>query len=122
MIRLNGKVEPEILVSMKGHDFPTHNGQLLDDRRVVVNDSTHNTVRVFRIDDRVEERTIRVPGSWLRGLEPLAGNKLLVGSAPATVILVDLDSGDLDDRIQLSDDPNEAVHGLAVCPPAEERM
>ena len=122
VVRLNGKAEPEILVSLNGHDFPTHNGQLLDDRRVVVNDSTHNTVRVFTICDGVEERAVRIPGSWLRGLEPVAPNKLLVGSAPATVALLDLDSGVIAERIQLSEDPNEAVHGLAVCPAAEKRL
>jgi hypothetical protein len=116
VIRLNGRAEPEILISLNGHDFPTHNGQLLDDHRVVVNDSTHNTLRVFRLDDGVEEQAIRVPGSWLRGLEPLAPNKLLVGTAPATVACVDLNTGEIDERIQLSEDPNEAVHGLTVSP------
>jgi len=122
VVRLNGTLEPEILVSLNGHDFPTHNGQLFDDRRVVVNDSTNNTLRVFGLQDRVEKQSIPVPGSWLRGLEPIGDNKLLVGTAPATVTRIDLDAGAIEDSIQLSADPNEAIHGLTVCPPIEERL
>lgn len=120
VLRLNGAVE-EVLLELDGHDFPTHNGQLLDDRRLALNDSTHNLLRIFRTSDAVEEQTLAIPGTWLRGLEPLLPTRLLVGTAPAALHLVDVERGQIERRLQLSHDRNEAVHGLAVCPPPEER-
>jgi hypothetical protein len=111
----------EVLVELGGHDFPTHNGQLLDDRRVAVNDSSNNSVRVFSIGDRRELTNVRIPGTWLRGMEPVDGSRLLVGTAPATIMLLDVESGEVEGRLQLSENPNEAIHGLVLCPPVAER-
>jgi hypothetical protein len=122
VVQLNGSAEPEVLISLEGHDFPTHNGQLIDDRRIGLNDSTHNTLRVFGVADGREQAAIEVPGAWLRGLEPIDSDRLLVGTAPATVALVDLEAKVVEKCMKLSDDPNEAVHGLAVCPPRDERL
>jgi hypothetical protein len=62
-----------------------------------------------------------VPGTWLRGLAQLDGSKLLVGTAPAGIVLLDLERDAVEDHIVLSEDPNEAVHGLTLCPPPAER-
>ena len=57
---------------------------------------------------------VKIPGTWLRGLEPISPTHVLVGSAPAQLVLVDVETGAIENRIALSDDPNEAVHGLTV--------
>ena len=62
-----------------------------------------------------------VPGTWLRGLEPLDARRVLAGTAPASIVLVNLDEGRIERTLQLSTDANEAVHGLAVCAPLAER-
>jgi hypothetical protein len=121
VVRLNGTADAEILVELGSDGFPSHNGQLLDEHRVVVNDSSNNRLRVFRIDDGREERSVAIPGTWLRGLEPISPTHVLVGSAPATICLVDPESGSIEEQIQLSDNPNEAVHGLTLCPPSDAR-
>jgi hypothetical protein len=121
VLRLNGSREAEVLVQLDGNDYPTHNGQLLDAERVVLNDSTANTFRVFSLaGDELASHAI--PGRWLRGLEPLDGHCVLLGSAPASVSLLDLREGGVVACLRLSEDPNEAVHGLTLCPePAERR-
>jgi hypothetical protein len=107
---------------MANHDFPTHNGQLLSDRRIVVNDSTNNTVRVFSPDGQTELFQKQMPGTWLRGLEPVEGSRILLGTAPATVVLLDVESGQTLGELKLSDNPNEAIHGLTVCPDPGDRL
>ncbi len=107
----DGAIDP--LLRLDGHDVPTHNGQLLDADRVVVNDSTANIVRVFSVASGEPVATIPIEGAWLRGLCVVDDARLLVGTAPATLALVDLDEQRVVRRVALSVDPNEAVHGLA---------
>ena len=120
VLRLNGSVDPDVLVRLDGNDFPTHNGQLLDAQHVVVNDSTANRLRVFSLAG-VELASHAIPGRWLRGLEPLPGRRVLLGSAPASLSLLDLDERRILARVSLSEDPNEAVHGLTLCPEPSAR-
>jgi hypothetical protein len=118
VVRLDPDRRSHVLVELDEHDFPTHNGQLLDENRVAVNDSTDNTLRVFELGDADprEVVSVEIPGTWLRGLEPIAPTRVFVGSAPASVALVDLDAQTIEASLQLSDNPNEAVHGLTAIP------
>jgi hypothetical protein len=124
VVQLDHDEPARILVELAEHDFPTHNGQLLDDGRVALNDSTQNTLRIFTIADGAARETlaVRVPGTWLRGLEPVAPDRVIVGTAPASLVLVDVATGSIEGTVQLSDDANEAVHGLVLCPPQGERL
>lgn len=124
IVSVDGDSAARVLVGLDEHDFPTHNGQLLEDGRVIVNDSTDNVLRVFSLDEDAARQTaaVRIPGTWLRGLEPIGSGRVLVGSAPAALMLVDIAGGAIEAKVQLSEDPNEAVHGLAFCPPLTERL
>jgi hypothetical protein len=124
VVQLDHDAPPRVLVELAEHDFPTHNGQLLDDGRVMLNDSTENTFRIFTVTDGEASETfsLRVPGTWLRGLEPVAPGHVVVGTAPATLVLIDVAAGSIEDTLRLSDNPNEAVHGLALCPPQDQRL
>jgi hypothetical protein len=124
VVQLDHHAPARVLVELADHDFPTHNGQLLEDGRVALNDSTQNTFRVFEAADGAARETlaVRVPGTWLRGLEPVAPNRVVVGTAPASLVLVDVSTGSIDSVLELSEDPNEAVHGLTLCPPRDERL
>ena len=121
VLRLDGRGTVDVLLELPSVEFPTHNGQLLDDARVALNDSTKNTLRIFRARDAMQLQSIEVPGVWLRGLQPVDASRLFVGSAPASIVLVDLERNRIVDRVQLSEDPNEAVHGLTICPPEDQR-
>ncbi len=121
VVRVDGNGAAELLAQSGPHDFPTHNGQLLDGSRVIVNDSTANAIRLFDLDDGREVGRVGVPGTWLRGLERLDDSRVFVGTAPAAVVLVDLGKGTIEQSLQLSRNPNEAIHGLALCPPLGER-
>jgi hypothetical protein len=116
VVRLNGSPVPEVLVRLRGGDLPTHNGQFVASGRIAVNDSATNTLRLFAADTGSELRAFPMPGTWLRGLEPVGGGYVLVGTAPASIHLVHLETGERERTVRLADDPNEAVHGLAVEP------
>jgi hypothetical protein len=122
VVSVNGSGPASVLVELANHDFPTHNGQLLDADRLALNDSTNNTLRVFSTAGARELSALRAPGSWLRGMEPVDAAHVLVGTAPGSVLLVDLEANEVVRSIQLSQDPNEAIHGLTICPePAARR-
>jgi hypothetical protein len=114
----------KVLLELGEHDFPSHNGQLIADRVLSVNDSTNNTLRLFELSDGAATASlaVEVEGTWLRGLEPTPDGCVLVGSAPATLIHVDVERGTIKDKLELSTDPNEAVHGLAIVPDLPERL
>ena len=121
VVRLGPEGAAETLLELRDHDLPTHNGQLVGDALVAVNDSTENTFRVFDSATGAKRFDLRVPGSWLRGMEPVDARRVLVGSAPARLVLIDLEERAVTAELPLSDDPNEAVHGLVLCPPANGR-
>jgi hypothetical protein len=117
VVALDGTPEAaSVLLKLRDHDFPTHNGQLLAEGRVAVNDTTENTLRVYSLANGAPTETlaVKVPGTWLRGLEPVTADHVLVGSAPAQVMLVDVTTGAIEASVRLSDDPHEAVHGLTL--------
>jgi hypothetical protein len=119
---VDGRGSADVLVRLADVDLPNHNGQLLDAHRVVVSDSTRNTLRLFDARHGGVLQAIEVPGTWLRGLEPLDDRRLFVGVAPAAITLIDLEHGSIAGRMQLSEDPNEAIHGLTIVPsPADRR-
>jgi len=105
-----------ILVLREGHIMPTHNGSLIDEARVAINDSSCNTLRICSATSGQELQALPVPGTWLRGLVALDAATLLVGTSPATIVQVDLENNLVARRVQLSEDPMEAIHGLIVCP------
>jgi hypothetical protein len=113
VVQLNGAGPAEILVELTGVDFPHHNGCLLDEERVAVNDSTNNRLRIFTAGGG-ELQNLAVPGRWLRGLARVDERRVLVGTAPATIVLVNLERNEMEGSLQLSEDPNEAVHGLTI--------
>jgi hypothetical protein len=114
VVRLNGTPQPEILVRLRAGELPTHNGQFVATGRIAVNDSTANTLRIFAAETGAELHAFPMPGTWLRGLAPLGDGRALVGTAPAAIRAVDLASGVIERTVTLSDNPNEAVHGLTV--------
>jgi hypothetical protein len=122
VVRVNGNGADDVLAQLDGVDFPTHNGQLLDPGRIVVNDSTRNTLRVVEVDSGRELQSLKVPGTWLRGLEPVDPSHLFVGTAPASIVLIDLEAAAIEAELRLSDDPNEAIHGLTAVPEPDERV
>jgi hypothetical protein len=115
VIALNGGKPPEVLVELEKPRLPTHNGQLLDDSRVAVNDSADNTLRIFD-SHGAQLLAVPIPGTWLRGLEPLDGRRTFVGTSPAAVVLVDVEEGRIEQALTLSENPYEAVHGLVLYP------
>jgi hypothetical protein len=118
-LHADGRVER--IAELGDHWMPSHNGQS-SNGRVLVNDSPGKALRVFSGKDPAETRDIPLPGRWHRGLAVVGPDSAVVGAAPASLALVDLVSGTVERRLQLSEDPNEAVHGLVVCPePAERR-
>jgi hypothetical protein len=122
VVRVNGAGPASVLVHLDNHDFPTHNGQLLEGGRVALNDSTNNTLRVYSTGDASELSSLPIPGRWLRGMEPVADDRMLLGTAPGALHMIDLAANEIVASLPLSADPNEAIHGLALCPEPGDRL
>jgi hypothetical protein len=112
--RLDAEKQADVLIDVPPHLVPWHNGQVLGESHIVVNDSTSKALRLFALPDGREVKSVHVPARWLRGLVPLDPNRLLVGLGPAAIALVDLERGAVERTVQLSDERREAVHGLAL--------
>jgi hypothetical protein len=117
----DGDEPADVLLELEAHDFPTHNGQLIDEDLLAVNDSTHNTLRIFDVTRGEQVLSVEMPGTWLRGLEPVDRRRVFVGSAPARIMLVDLEERRPVGEVELSQDPLEAVHGLVLYDNEESR-
>ena len=108
--------DEQVLVELSSRGMPTHNGQQLPGGRIAINDSSHDTLRIFSARGAREELTIPVNGTWLRGLEPLDQNRVLVGTAPASIVMINLEQGVEMGRVALSENPDEVIHGLVRVP------
>lgn len=94
---------------------PNHNGQILEDGRVVVASERKELV----VNEAGTGRTlcrVALPAKWVRGLVQIGPERLLVGIAPCAVLEVDLVEGRVLRQLAISDHPLEALHGLAVFP------
>ena len=123
--------EPEVVVRDAGlenpHNIEFHGG------RILTNDTSHQAVKAYGRDSRALELCvdlneigldikkegarlkgllkISVPG-WLRGMDVLGEDRLLLGVSPSTVVELDLAAERIGGRVQLSDDLNNSIHGL----------
>ena len=98
--------------------LPTHNVVPFDGL-IAVNDSS--TGRVLAIDHGTGAiaRSVQLPGElpFPRGLLRLASGHFAVGTqAPATIQIVDLEAGRIEERIELPDDRDEAPYAIVQVP------
>jgi hypothetical protein len=121
VLRVDTSGTHEVLLDFANGAYPVHNGQLVGEKRIAVNDSLDGVLRLYSTDSGQEVQAIEVPGRWLRGFEPLDDGRALVGTTPAAIALVGIEQGVVEDRFELSDHPLECVHGLALCPPLSAR-
>lgn len=120
------QVEPEVrLVFRDDTLLNPHDGQLLSADRIVANDSGRSRVVVYDAHSHERTREIEIPvpptqgddpphakRGYVRGLVPLAGSRVLVGSAPLSLFEVDLERGEVMGEMILSDDPAVTSHGI----------
>jgi hypothetical protein len=71
-------------------------------------------VLLIGLKDKKIKKKIKIPGTWLRGLAVCDKYRIIVGASPASVYEIDLQKGEITSRFNLSLNPNEAVHGLAI--------
>ncbi len=95
-------------------NFPAHNAEMLNDSKLIFNDSQAMYVVVADILKNEIQKEVSVPGTWLRGLVAYDVNAVFVGSAPAVVYQIDLERGTIVNECVLSTGLNEAVHGMAI--------
>lgn len=128
------EILPEVKVRVLApHLREPHNGLRLRDGRFIINDTGNQALRIFDPESGVEVKCIdlnrfsvkikregralkgllkiSVPG-WLRGLTQLDDRRVLVGISPSTVLEVDLEAEALLERLELSRDINNSIHGL----------
>ena len=91
---------------------PNHNGQMLSDETSVLAAEDGGIV-IHHIESH-QSQLIPIPASWARGIAKIEEQRLLVGIQPCAIVEVDLRSCRVTRRFELSDNPDESVHGLAL--------
>lgn len=95
-------------------NFPMHNGEILPDKFLVLNNSHRMENLLIDIKTKKIKKKIKVPGTWLRGLAVWSRRQIIVGSAPASIYEINLEKGRITNFMNLSRNPNEAIHGLCI--------
>lgn len=97
----------------------THNARIYD-RGVCYNATTGEYTHVFGKDlDPTHDRTYEdiddriATANWLRGLE-VVGGKAVIGCSPAQVVVMDVAEERVEDRIWISENVRNAIHGIKV--------
>lgn len=111
-IDLNRPEKPRILADYPALR-PNHNGQLLSEDACVILAESHKVVS-RKVSNPSHCNAIPLEGTWFRGLAKVNDERILVGIAPCAIIEVDIASRQALRKMSLSNDPNEAIHGLAV--------
>ena len=117
VVMLNTKTGGCRLIYKKRLSFPMHNGQMLSERFLLLNDSHRMENLLIDIKTKRIEKRTKVPGTWLRGLAVCGRRKIIVGSAPAGIYEIDLEKSRVVRFMLLSKNPNEAIHGLCMVKP-----
>jgi len=103
-----------------------HNG-IIHNNSIVVNDTQNQCLRLYNLNTRERIRTIPTfifenknksilfaKAGWQRGFTQICENIFLVGTAPATLFEVDIESGEIGQICYIDDDVNHTINGLLV--------
>lgn len=94
---------------------PSHSVRILSDGTAAYLNTSHGEVIHFNLDGTVISTT-KVSEKFLRGLLELPDGRLALGSSN-TVVIFDLRTCEIVDRIELSDDPLNSVFDIQILPP-----
>ncbi len=129
------QIEPEVRVVLEDERLRnSHSPVLMDDgRRVAICCSFRKDILFYDLESGALQRRLHLPdfpevaalqklhpdepfnsAIFVRGLELVGPDRLLVGVSPATILEVDAAAHRLLDVFQYSRDVGDAVHGLAV--------
>ena len=127
------RIEPDFHVELGDTDLSNpHNGQIIDKKRLILNDTVSQAVKVF---ERGSGKPIKVIHTqdmgiegcpWLRGLKQIGDDKMLIGIGnsthhrgrskepivPTQIVELDIRSGETLNRMILTVDRNTCLHGL----------
>lgn len=103
-----------------------HNCVFTNDGRVVINDTMNQAVRIYDLATGARLKTIRTEidqagrseqfarSGWQRGLAHVRDSVFLVGTSPASVFELDIDSARIGRVLRIDDDVRHCIHGLTV--------
>lgn len=116
IVRITQSGERSLILKMNHITAPSHSLLALEDGSVVYLNTTDGTVlHIDPHNGRVLSTTQVATGGFLRGVTPLDERRLLVGNR-GEIIVFDLPARTLQDRILLTNDPNEAVYDIKELP------
>jgi len=117
---------PEQVIIRDASLVSPHNGIITERGEALINNTIKQTLNVYDLGsgNRVKEIPTNIFGEraslqfakagWQRGLAHLEGSKYLVGTSPAAIFEVDIDTGEVGKVLQLDIDIRHCVHGLAA--------
>lgn len=124
LIRIKPHSE-QIIISDASLMLP-HNCIITEHNEIIINNTMRQSLNIYALSDGKLLREIPTnifgesmseqfaKAGWQRGLSHLNGSKYLVGTSPATIFEVDIDSGEIGQIMQIDNDVKHCIHGLAV--------
>jgi hypothetical protein len=102
-----------------------HNILITTYGEILINDTRNQCIRIYDLNDGSLLKTIKTemytipiksdqfdsPG-WQRGMSFADENKIIVGTSPATIFMVDLKTFQIEDSFVIDTDPRHCIHGL----------
>jgi len=117
---------PEKVVVRDDYLMAPHNAIITERGDVLINNTIKQTLNIYDLKNGALLREIptRIFGEdvseqfakagWQRGLAHLEGARYLVGTSPAAIFEVDIDTGAIGQVLQIDKDVRHCIHGLAV--------
>jgi hypothetical protein len=101
-----------------------HNSIITEDGEVLINDTGNQRVRIYGLDtgkclksidtsiyNNGKSEQFAIAG-WQRGMARLNKNRYLIGTSPATIFELDIITGKIVNKVELSSDVKHCIHGL----------
>ncbi len=116
IVRVSPDGSSKLLLLLDGMVNPSHSVRVLSDGTAIYLDTSHGAVLHFEIETGTMISRTEISDQFLRGAVELPDGTFALGSGNE-VLIYDLRSCKVLDRIVFSDNPAESVHGLDILPP-----
>lgn len=98
---------------------------LLRQNKIYVNNSYHKKFEIYKLGAETPSISIKLDDTkglcsqyadsgWIRGLEEIDSENILVGSSPARIFQINTSTGTIEEQMILSKNVNNTIHSIAI--------
>jgi hypothetical protein len=117
---------PEQIILIDNELRSPHNGIITEDGRILINDTQNQCLKIYDLKSAKQIKVISTSiyknimseqfasVGWQRGLAHLEHSIYLVGTSPATIFEVNIDTGEIGQIFKIDNDVRHCIHGLTA--------